>query len=89
MRIKSASLKKTQGCLSIFNHIFICIIRISGARRVVFRQKKEEISKILYEKAFPYFNKETGIFDEELFFAEHPDAKVDKEKKEWKKFDEI
>lgn len=50
---------------------------------------KEKISKILYEKAFPYFNKETGIFDEELFFAEHPDAKVDKEKKEWKKFDEI
>lgn len=25
----------------------------------------------------------------EDFFAEHPDAKVDKEKKEWKKFDEI
>lgn len=40
---------------------------------------KEDQNELFYGMARPYFNKETGIFDEEKFLKEHPDAKNPKQ----------
>lgn len=39
------------------------------------RLAKEDENELFYGMARRYFNKETGIFDEEKFLKEHPDAK--------------